>query len=175
MSKMIWRDDDPALQTKGDKLRQFIEVNELFKKYGVTHTIALITRDIEKNTELVDYIKANPIIDVQLHCVDHIDFTHAPIERVEWQLKTGADDIERVFGKRPTTWFPTWNKTTETVNKIAAKLSLKVSYKKISLDQYIRVNGHVAEDVINMHFWHYGDQINLEQALRIHNGLKPNK
>lgn len=174
MSKMIFRDDDPAIQTKGDKLRQFMEVDALFKNYGVTHTIALITRDIEKNTELVDYIKANPHIDVQFHCVDHIDFTHNQNE-VEWQMKTGVDTIERVFGKRPTIWFPPWNKTTEFCNSVAKKLGLKPSWVKISLDQYIRVNGHVAEDTINFHFWHYGDQVNLEQALRIHNGLKPKR
>lgn len=168
MKTITWRDDDPALQTRGQKFEQFVAFHENFQKYGVLHTIALITRNIEQNKPLVNYINQHRSeFDVQLHCVDHIDFTNSH-DQVEWQLKTGADDIERVFGKRPAIWFPTWNKTDQFCNSIAKKLGLEPSWKKISVGQYIRVNGDVAEDVVNMHFWNYGDQINLGVALDIY-------
>jgi len=167
---IIFRDDDPAVQTKGKHFEMFKAFHQVFQKYGVLHTIALITKDIEQNEALVNYINDNrEQFDVQLHCVEHIDFTHN-LQQAEWQFKTGCDDIERIFGKRPTIWFPTWNKTTDQLNAIAKRCGLEVSYKKISVDQYIRVNGDVAEDVINMHFWNYGDQINLEPALKIYTG-----
>lgn len=168
MKIITWRDDDPALQTRGQKFDQFKAFHRVFQKYGVLHTIALITRDVEQNEPLINFIKEHRNeFDVQLHCVDHLDFTHNHKE-VEWQLKTGADDIERIFGKRPTTWFPTWNKTDDFVNSIAERLGLKVSFRKISIDQFIRCDGDVVEDVVNMHFWNYGDQINLAEALKIY-------
>jgi peptidoglycan/xylan/chitin deacetylase (PgdA/CDA1 family) len=164
---MIFRDDDPSLFTRGEKFDQFVAFHEVFNRYNVLHTIAMITRDIEKNVPLIEYIKCQKNIDVQLHCVDHIDFTQNH-HQVEWQLRTAADDIERIFGKRPTVFYPTWNKTDAFVDAVAGKLGLKVSWKKITLDQFIRVGGDVAEDTINMHFWHYGDQVNLEPALSLY-------
>lgn len=159
---MIWRDDDISWRTN---LNDFKAVHDLFKRYNVLHTIALITGDIEKAPELVAYIKDNDI-DVQFHCIDHIDFTQN-IDKAKSQIEQGIATIEAVFGKRPTVFYPTWNRTNQQVNDIAASVGLNVSSDKISLSQYIKVNGDVSEKVINFHYWAYEDVILIEPALKI--------
>jgi hypothetical protein len=47
---------------------------------------------------------------------------------------------------------------------------LRVSWQKISLAQFIRAGGDVAEPVINFHYWAVEDVILLERALRIARG-----
>lgn len=163
----IFRDDDISHTTD---LAHFKKVHDYFKEAIVMHTIALIVKDIEKNPELIDYIKNNNI-DVQVHCWQHYDLT-ANIEQFEKDLPKCIDTIEILFGERPTTLFPPWNNASEKVIDIAADHGLTVSYKKVSLDQYIRFNGEVDEQVINFHYWAQQDIILIEPALSIYNNKR---
>src|ERR1700754_4228100 len=113
---MIWRDDDISYMTD---LAKFARVQDLFDKYKVKHTIAVIAQDIYQNPDLIAFIKSHDI-DVQLHCYEHIDMTSDP-ELVS-NLEMGAILIERWFGKRPTTLFPPWNKADESVKMVAELL-----------------------------------------------------
>lgn len=159
---MIYRDDDISYKTS---LGEFKLVHNLFIKYGVIHTIALITENIDKNPELVQYIKENDI-DVQLHCFEHLDST-LNTSILKEQLQKGINIIEKQFGKRPTTFYPPWNKVNIEVIHIATELNLEVSFNKISLSQYIRKEGKVSESTINFHYWSKEDFDLLEKALII--------
>jgi len=161
--KQIWRDDDIGHMTD---LKKFKEVHEIFKKYKVTHTIALICKDIEKAPKLIDYIRKNDI-SVQIHCWDHVDFKNSALTLQEDLLNCSVA-IEKHFKVAPKYVFPPWNSADETSIGIAKELDLIMEPEKISLPQYIRTKGHVKEPVINFHYWAYEHVMLLDAALNIY-------
>jgi hypothetical protein len=155
----IFRDDDIGFHP--DKLKQFKDVHSLFNKYGVTHTIAIITKDIEKDKKLISYINKQTNIDVQLHCHEHFDFT-TDLKKLGDQLPEAVAITQRLFGKTPTILYPPWNRSNIGVERIAWYSRLKVSNQKISLSQYL---SGVRGSVINFHYW--SDECDqLEEALK---------
>lgn len=148
---MIFRDDDISYVTD---LIRFRMVDSIFQQYQVPHTIAVITFDMYKRPDLIEYILKNPHIDVQLHCVDHKDFTLLPESELRYQFEIGIKDIQFLFEKTPTTWYPPWNRTNEQVNTIARSYGLTPSWEKISLSPYVQAQGHMpGAEVINFHYW----------------------
>lgn len=168
---MIFRDDDIGFLTD---VPEFKKVDAIFKKYGAKHTIAVIAKDIEKNTELCEYINANKHIDVQLHCYEHIKLTENT-DLLKEHLQKGIKIIQNIFGKTPTILYPPWNETNGEVKTIAASVGLKISHYKISLTQYLRCKGMVKEDTINFHYWHDEDAMLIDPALRIYTEIKNRK
>ncbi len=160
---MIWRDDDVSYLTD---LKRFKMVHDIFNQYQVKHTIAVIAKDLEKNPELIEYIKRQDNIEVQLHCWEHIDFTdNAKLLHDHFRL--GSKTLMDVFGKYPTILYPPWNRANEETQSIASKHGLTVSNVKISLSQYVRTMGTVGEDVVNFHYWADEEVVMLEVALKI--------
>lgn len=157
---IIWRGDD--VQQSSD-LKLFKQAHELFIKYNVLHTVALICNEIEKNKPLVKYIKQqvkNKSMDVQVHCWNHFEFPKDPVQ-VDKDLPKCIEVIKRLSGKMPDTLYLPWNKSDSVIDAIAWKHHLKSSYTKISLEQYLR---GVKGTVINWHFW--ADEVkDLEPAL----------
>jgi len=152
----IFRDDDCSHETN---LQQFAQVHELFKKYNVLHTVALICKDIQLNPELIKYINENNI-DVQVHCWEHVDFTTLDTFEIRQQLYRCCNAIQEYFNKMPTVFYPPWNKTNANVREACELFGLTVSKTKISLSQYLA--GKQGE-VINFHSW--SDECNdLEAA-----------
>ena len=159
---IIWRDDDIWRETKLSVLEA---VDDIFQRYGVTHTIAVQAAGLEARPDLVALIKQRRM-DVQLHCWDHHDLTADGNARSD--LSKAVIQIEVLFGQRPTLLFPPWNKTNDLVRAAAAKLGLTVRADKISLEAYIRAAGHVREDVVNFHHWEPNDVALLDEAFRLH-------
>lgn len=154
---MIFRDDDLSKDTD---LKKFKAVHELFNKYGVLHTIALICKDIEQNKPLLKYLKSQKNIDVQVHAWEHFNF-QTDLERLHTELPRAVEIITRHF-KKPTILYPPWNKSSIGVERIAWTNGLKVITNKISLSQYLR---GIKGEVINFHFW--ADEVkDLEAALK---------
>jgi peptidoglycan/xylan/chitin deacetylase (PgdA/CDA1 family) len=168
---MIFRDDDISVLTD---LPEFMKVDSIFKKYGVQHTIAVIVKDIENNAELVGYIKANSHIKVQLHCWEHIKFTENH-DLLKEHFALALAKLKEVFNVTPTILYPPWNESDERVEKIARSFGLIVSTNKITLSQYLRVKGQVAEDTINFHYWHDEDAMLIDPALRIYSEIQKAK
>ena len=163
MDVMIFRDDDIGAITD---VRKFAYVHAIFHDYRVTHTIAVITKDIQKNERLVQYIKDYQSgISIQLHCEEH--FPHTDNQRSRDSILNGKKTIEDVFGISPVYWFPPWNKSTEGLAEYCKEIGLIAKPIKISLDQYMRVEGAVKEDVINFHYWHEPEVNDLYRALEI--------
>lgn len=166
---MIFRDDDIGGATCFDLFRS---VDSLFREHNVRHTVAVIAEDIEKNTPLVDYIRAHPHINVQLHCWAHGHdreteaMTKVDPEALAADLLRGANKLHEVFGVRATVLYPPWNESNQAVVSAASQAGLKVSHKKISLEAYIRGNREQA--VINFHYWSARETSLLEKALQIH-------
>lgn len=162
---MIFRDDDISVHTDLAVLKP---VHDIFKKYLVMHTVAIIAKDIDMNTELVMYLKRENF-DVQLHCWEHYNFSEAPLQQLETDLLRCKNMFARCGFDKPVTLYPPWNKTTHAVDVMAwDKQRLKVSNKKCSLSYYVANNGKVDVDVVNFHYW--DDECkDLDEALRIYN------
>jgi peptidoglycan/xylan/chitin deacetylase (PgdA/CDA1 family) len=159
---LIFRDDDISYFTKLD---DFVRVHEIFQRYGVIHTIAVICKDLEKNTELVQYIQDHiKEFDIQVHCWEHTDLTAAGGDDL-WRCK---ETLLNLFGVVATTLYPPWNKTSDLVVSFAENAGLTVSTEKITLSQYVRVMGQVKEEVVNFHYWADFEVILLEPALKIY-------
>lgn len=169
---MIFRDDDISCFTN---LEDFKRVHDLFIKYETVHTIAVIAKDIEKHPELVNYIKIyqeNGLIDVQLHCWDHVDLTKGNESAIMIDLENASFKLREVLGIMPEILFPPWNKHDDRLDRIADSLCLKVSSKKISLSQYIKAGGDVDCETINFHYWSPQEVMFLETALSINQQRK---
>lgn len=153
---IIFRDDDISVDTD---LKKFKAVHELFNKYNVLHTVALICKDIEQNKPLLKYLKSQKNIDVQVHAWEHFNFQEN-LARLHTELPQAVEIVTRHF-KKPTILYPPWNKSSIGVEKIAWNNGLKVMADKISLSQYLR---GVKGNVINMHYWS-SECSDLEAAL----------
>ncbi|HWB64867.1 MAG TPA: polysaccharide deacetylase family protein [Chitinophagales bacterium] len=162
--RMIFRNDDINVNTE---CNLFESLDALFKKYRVEHHIAIITNNIEQNAPLINYIRANKHIIPQVHCNIHHDFSTLILEEAYKDIYTASSKIFDLFGRAPTVWYPPYNKTNHEVNAIAESFGLKSRPDKISLSQYIRKQGNVAEDTINFHYWNIPDIQLLETALKI--------
>lgn len=163
--RMIWRDDDIGHLTNLDEFRK---VDAIFKDYGFRHTIAVIVKDIEKNEALVDYINTNTHIDAQVHCWNHQELAGMDRAQLAKELSLCVWRMSEVFGKAPSVIYPPWNKTDDQLVKVAAEMGLTVKEEKLSLQQYIRVKGHVKEDTVNFHYWSYEDVLHLDAALAVY-------
>lgn len=169
---MIWRDDDIGAEQvsnagrvfPGTKLEDLRAVDDIFRRYGVPHTIVVIAKDLDQRPDLIDLIRERRMIP-QLHCWTHDDLTRDELARDD--LERGVDMLAEMFGSRPTVLYPPWNRTSSKVEEAAARLGMMVSAQKISLSQWIRAGGKVAERVINFHHWHIPDVALLDPALRL--------
>jgi hypothetical protein len=159
---MIFRDDDIGFHAgSSQKLKRFKEIHSLFNKYGVIHTLAVVTKDIQKDKALIKYINQQKNVNVQLHAHEHFDF-QTDLAKLKDQLPQAVKIIEETFGKKPAVLFPPWNKSSIGVERIAWSNGLKVVTNKISLSQYLK---GVKGGVINFHYW--SDECDdLEAALK---------
>lgn len=160
-SQLIWRDDDISVRTN---LRELLEVDHLLQTAGLRHTVAIIAKNLDTNPLLIAEIKSRRM-DVQLHCWDHEDLT---VDRTALaDLSLGVEMIERVFGERPSVLYPPWNRADGRVHEVAASLGLRVSNEKVSLNQFIRVQGDIAERVVNFHYWSEEERSLLPEAIDV--------
>jgi peptidoglycan/xylan/chitin deacetylase (PgdA/CDA1 family) len=157
---MIWRDDDVNAKTRIEVLAA---VDDLFQKYGFPHTIAVIVDGFERRADLIKLIRERKMI-VQLHCWTHLDLR---FEENWTDIERGVNILSGLFGERPTVLYPPWNRESADLNIFARSLGLDVSTRKVSLEQYVRAEGDVAEGTVNFHHWYVPDALLLEPALRI--------
>lgn len=159
---MIWRDDDIGHETSR---YQLAATDDLFQQYRVTHTVAVIAQGLDQRPDLVRLIRERRI-NPQLHCWNHEDLTISAQARRN--LPRAVDLMAQLFGEPPVVLYPPWNHSSPAVEDAAARLGLTVSTVKISLAQYVRCTGYVAEEVVNFHYWDHDDQQLLNQALAIY-------
>lgn len=154
---MIFRDDDISFLTKLD---EFKKVHEFFNEYNCIHTIALLTKGLEKNPELIEYIRSQKNIDVQVHSHEHVNYIEISEKEAITQLITAKNAIKYYFFKEPTTFYPPFNffgSIDERIIEIAQKVGLETSWEKTSPLYYIKYNGRVPQKVLNFHYWDYWD------------------
>jgi len=162
----VWRDDDISVHTDLAVLKP---VHDIFKKHLIMHTVAVIAKDIDMNTELVMYLKKENF-DVQLHCWEHYNHVECK-DKLPVDLQRCMNMFARCGFDKPTVLYPPWNIADSTVVHHAAAFGLTVSNKKCSLSQYVKANGNVDVDVVNFHYWDKECE-DLDEALTIYNRLR---
>jgi len=169
--EIIWRNDDIAfnhIAHNGEKVmdedflfNRFVEVDKLFIKYGVKHTIAVICHDFYKAEKMIAYIKAHSHIDVQLHCYRHEDYTLLDSMTIEEELIKAKFILFNIFKKMPTIFYPPFNKVEDLLIKAVKHINLETSFEKMSLNGYLKGQ---TKNVINFHSW-ADECVDLEVAL----------
>lgn len=159
---MIFRDDDISVHTDLAVLKP---VHDIFKKHLVMHTVAIIAKDIDMNTELIMYLKRENF-DVQLHCWEHYNMIECK-DKLPVDLLRCMNMFKRCGIDIPKILYPPWNVADSTVIHHASYFNLEVSTKKCSLSQYVAANGNVDVDVVNFHYWDEECR-DLDEALRIY-------
>ncbi len=168
--QFIFRDDDISFKTNLD---QFVKVHEYFMKRGCVHTIAVIAKDIQNAPSLIDYIRSNrKTFDVQIHCWEHLVLSELTEEQLRIDIENAKAALMDFLKVIPTVLYPPWNKSSEMVERIAKEYDLDVSYKKISLSQFVKCGWDVEERVVNFHYWADEEAALIDTALRINNELK---
>jgi len=100
------RDDDISKDT-GIDLLKFI--HNQFLTHHRTHTVALICKDLELNTSLVNYINKTHNWDLCIHGWDHINYSLASKDQIAEDLDKCILKIEELFGVVPEKWYLPWN------------------------------------------------------------------
>lgn len=168
---VTFRDDDvlyyPGVgnEVGTNYVEKFFKTHELFEKYKVKHVVAILASGICNNRELVTYIKAHPLIDIQLHGWEHIDYTQNH-DKAERHFAESIDLIKSTFSKSPTVWYPPWNKTDDFLKNICKKLGMEVSYIKVSTNNFVTYPENNV--TINFHYWAKCDTDYLEECLKIY-------
>ncbi len=167
---MIWRDDDIWYKTTGPKLDRLLLVDDVFQRYQVPHTLAVLAARLDENMELVQAIKERHMI-VQVHGWNHDDLSKDAQARAE--LLPAVEMLEGLFGVRPTVLYPPWNRTCEALRETCETLGLTVSSRKLSLGQYIRFEGDLPDTTINFHFWDETEFAQIPPALALYRKRNP--
>lgn len=167
---IIWRDDDILWPGDGEHpsgpLRKLAEVDDLFQKYGLKHTVAVLASTL---TPAVVSLLKERRMDVQLHAWKHDDLSVDAAARGE--LRQAIERIEDLFGVRPTTLYPPWNRVSRPLFKAARELGLTVSHEKVSLASYLGYAHAHRSLVINFHYW-APEIAQLEPAMQLHARLR---
>jgi len=166
---MIFRNDDIGYHTKLD---EFKRVNDIFLKHGVVHTVAILTRNLLKRQDLIDYLKEAGNFDCQFHGHDHRDFSQLSWDQLMEQFSEGKSAFELAGLPPAQIWFPCWNRVSVLAEEVAGVFGLMASWEKVSLDYYIEHKGGVVHPVINFHSWYIHEQLILEDALVIYKQLE---
>lgn len=161
----VWRDDDIAVDTTGLRLRQLLEVDDLFQRYNVPHTVAVIAEGLWRNPEVIETILRRGMVP-QLHGWTHDDLTKSATARAA--LGDAVDLLTALFGQRPTVLYPPWNRSNGKVERAAEALGLRVEPDKASLDQFVRLRGDFSLRTVNFHFWSGEDRLRLTEALPVY-------
>jgi peptidoglycan/xylan/chitin deacetylase (PgdA/CDA1 family) len=164
----VWRDDDIAVDTTGLRLRQLLEVDDLFQQYNVRHTVAVIVENLWHNPDVIETILRRGMVP-QLHGWNHDDLTKH--ESARNALARAVDTLTSIFGQRPTVLYPPWNRSNGHVERAAREIGLTVETDKVSLPQFVRMM-HTASAgdrcTINFHFWAGADRRALTEALPVY-------
>lgn len=156
---MIWRDDD-VLQTENGSLADLLRIDDLFQKYAVTHTVAVLAYTLTDDLARAILERG---MEAQLHGWAHDD--HAIDAAACNRLGEAADAVGARIGIRPTIFYPPFNHSSALTEAAARAHRLVVSTARTSLKDYLADTYDPAVGVINFHFWH-PERVLLEPALR---------
>lgn len=137
----FYRDDDINVYTSADELKR---IHEPFRKKNRVHTVACEMKDLWCNKSLFWFLLNDPFINVELHGWIHEDYTDYKDSGNLYEELFKAKEYWEINATRMlackledlsllnqiTTFFPPWNKVSDTIFKVCRELGLRVSYKQ---------------------------------------------
>jgi hypothetical protein len=152
-----YRDDDISRDTD---LNLFKKFHEVYKKHNEIHTIAVVARDLWKNRELTWYLEIEPLLDIQYHGLDHVDYSKMSIEQCRQELLEGVEYLESKLHRPIRVFYPPWNIEDKMVREVCAEMGLEYNNSRIEARDYLK--GGMGERV-NLHYWQ--DQEIIDEIL----------
>ena len=144
---MKFRDDDISLHTELSSIREF---NSHYLKYNEIHTMAIIARDLWNNRELTYWLESTPMLDLQYHGLDHVDYSKLSVQECYDQLKEGKEYLEDKLHRPIRVFYPPWNIEDQMVRSVCQRLGLEFDNRRVEARDYL--NGASGERV-NLHYW----------------------
>ena len=143
------RDDDVLIRSSdwGSSFSRFKQIHEwclAVKSYPVMHVPAILTEDIQRFPECVEYIKEETErerMDPQLHGVAHVDPDTFGYEGLIEQLKIGKGWMEDNLGVTPTRYYTPWGAGEADGQEWMWKAATKCDLKLITCEGYNKLNG----------------------------------
>jgi len=162
--EVIFRDDDvfwdfsgcaPCNADHHYDFQEFVWWDRMFEERNVKHVCSCICGEMDNRPELVKYIKDHPHIEVQIHGWQHKPYYQLSYEECYEDFKKSKETIEKIFGKTPKIYYPTWNKVGIQDIKAAGDLGLEVRKEHIGVLDYASIqDGEFPKHrEINWHFW----------------------
>ena len=146
---MIYRDDDINYLTSADELKR---IHEPFACRGVVHTVAVEMYQLWENKSLFHFLATDRFIDIELHGWRHDDYSTWTSKSVRHDLSKAIDYWnehvrDHDFLNTITTFFPPWNKTSQSVVWACRELGLKLSHERSDYAWQFHYWEVTAEDV----------------------------
>lgn len=168
---MIIRSDDFDFRLSPD---EYIENHEKFIKAELTETAVIqFTQhgnipDYSKIQKLFEYMKTTPYWDIQLHGWAHEMYGELPYGEVYKQLAASLYMMDKLFGIKPTVWYPPWNNTSPEMEKAASEFGLKVNAESHDISSFIREmkDGDFKGNVVYYHLWNYTEAAQIDDMIK---------
>lgn len=145
----LFRDDDLNVYSCAES---FKKLHEQFIERKLTHTVAVVMKDLWLNHGLFWYIATAPYLEVGLHGWEHKDYSTLSLEECDDDIKRSLDywkeNSIRMTGqlKPITTFFAPWNKESWSIRKACEDNGLKFCN--------IRKGEWEGKNVRSFHHWH---------------------
>lgn len=124
----LWRDDDVSVRTCP---YLFMELHKQFISKKITHTAAVIMKDLWENHAVFYYLATAPYLDIGLHGWEHKDYSQLSYEECSKDIKKSLaywnENTDRMVrtSKPIDTFFAPWNRESPEIRRACAESNLK--------------------------------------------------
>lgn len=150
--KILWRDDDPNVYTCS---HSFKKLHQKFIDKKITHTVAVLMKDLWQNHSLFYYLATAPYLEIGLHGWEHKDYSKLSYEECYQDIKKSLeywhDNSQRMVkrSKDIKIFFAPWNREGENIKKACQDLGLEFCNTKKGI-----WNGY---EIKSFHHWSADD------------------
>ena len=144
----IYRDDDPNVYTCA---HSFKELHQKFIDKKITHTVAVLMKDLWLNHALFYYLATAPYLEIALHGWEHKDYSKLSyqecFEDLEKSMYYWIENSDRMVHKHKSIkiFFAPWNRESPEIRKACEDIGLK--FCNIKNGEW---NGY---EIISFHHW----------------------
>jgi len=156
----------------------YIEVHKQFIEAGLTETavvqFAQHGRLSNFPKELIDYMNTAPNWDIQLHGWAHDHYHEMEVDFIIRDISAAIHWSEKLFGKKPTIWYPPWNAISTNMERAALLLGLKIDNESNNIQKFIREmeTGTFKGHSVYFHGWKNEEMLLFPKMLELAKGIK---
>jgi peptidoglycan/xylan/chitin deacetylase (PgdA/CDA1 family) len=174
--KIVCRSDDYDLRLEP---AQYIAVHEEFKKAGLIETANMQFtqwgRLCNVPEEIVNYINANKdSFSIQIHGWGHFAYDEMEYDFIVRDLAACQHFIRKYFNTQATVWYPPWNRFSNTMEKAANYMGLKLDNESNDIAKFIREvetelarGGKWSGHSVYFHSWKQDEMIQFPKMIEL--------